>query len=178
LRSALERRLVFSRLAYLGEEALLESLVTAMNASGRLRLAGSGVALVGRGPQLSAGERQVLAWLIERFRDAGVEPPAPEDCRREAPKNQESVPALISLAVANGDLVEISPAVYLHAATEQRLRENLAQMLSGGEGMTLSQIREALHTTRKYAVPICEYLDRTGFTRRDGDLRFLAKPSG
>ena len=42
-----------------------------------------------------------------------------------------------------------------------------------GSDSTLSEIRELLGTTRKYAVPYCEYLDRTGFTRRDGDLRFL-----
>jgi selenocysteine-specific elongation factor len=43
--------------------------------------------------------------------------------------------------------------------------------------MTLSQIRETLGTTRKYAVPLCEYLDREGFTRREGDLRVLAAAS-
>jgi selenocysteine-specific elongation factor len=31
-----------------------------------------------------------------------------------------------------------------------------------------------LGTTRKYAVPLCEYLDRAGVTRRAGDLRVLA----
>jgi selenocysteine-specific elongation factor len=30
-----------------------------------------------------------------------------------------------------------------------------------------------LGTTRKYAIPLCEYLDRTGVTRSDGDLRVL-----
>ena len=38
----------------------------------------------------------------------------------------------------------------------------------------VSQIRELLATSRKFAVPICEYLDRSGFTRRQGDLRVLA----
>ena len=37
-----------------------------------------------------------------------------------------------------------------------------------------SEIRDLLGTTRKYAVPLCEYLDRVGVTRREGDLRFLA----
>ena len=36
-------------------------------------------------------------------------------------------------------------------------------------------MREILETTRKYAVPLAEYWDRTGFTRRDGDLRTLAE---
>jgi selenocysteine-specific elongation factor len=40
----------------------------------------------------------------------------------------------------------------------------------------MSQIREILGTTRKYAVPLCEYLDSVGFTKRVGDLRVLNGP--
>jgi selenocysteine-specific elongation factor len=47
--------------------------------------------------------------------------------------------------------------------------------LADGKGATVSDIREWLNTTRKYAVPYCEYLDRSGFTHRAGDLRYLAE---
>jgi selenocysteine-specific elongation factor len=47
------------------------------------------------------------------------------------------------------------------------LRERLEQ-----DGrMSVSQIKDLLGTTRKFAVPICEHLDRIGFTRREGDVR-------
>ncbi len=39
------------------------------------------------------------------------------------------------------------------------------------DGFTLSQLREALGTTRKYAVPLVTLLDGRGITRRRGDLR-------
>ena len=39
--------------------------------------------------------------------------------------------------------------------------------------MTMSGLRDLLATTRKYAVPIGEYLDRIGLTVRDGDTRRL-----
>ena len=54
------------------------------------------------------------------------------------------------------------------------MRKQLATGLEENEGMTLSQIRELLGTTRKYAVPLCEYYDQIGFTQRNGDLRVLA----
>lgn len=38
-------------------------------------------------------------------------------------------------------------------------------------GFTVSQFREALQITRKHAVPLIEYLDQQGITRRHGDLR-------
>ena len=40
------------------------------------------------------------------------------------------------------------------------------------EGCTVSQLREALGTSRKYAVPLAEWMDAQGITRRVGDLRF------
>jgi selenocysteine-specific elongation factor len=39
-------------------------------------------------------------------------------------------------------------------------------------GVTVSRVREELATSRKYAVPLVEYLDRSGITRREGDLRY------
>jgi selenocysteine-specific elongation factor len=39
------------------------------------------------------------------------------------------------------------------------------------EGVTMSAIREALGTTRKYALPFVALLDAEGITRRRGDLR-------
>jgi selenocysteine-specific elongation factor len=39
--------------------------------------------------------------------------------------------------------------------------------------MTMSDIRTLIDTSRKWAVPICEYLDDSGFTKREGDLRIL-----
>ena len=77
---------------------------------------------------------------------------------------------------ADGDLVELSPGYYLHADVDRGIQDTLRETLADGNGATLSEIREVLNTTRKYAVPYCEYLDRIGFTRREGDLRYVANP--
>ena len=48
---------------------------------------------------------------------------------------------------------------------------------AGEEGMTVSALKEALGTTRKYAVPLMEWFDQHAVTRRQGDLRFLRRPN-
>ena len=60
------------------------------------------------------------------------------------------------------------------AEVDRAAKTQLASHLSGGKGLTMSQIREILATSRKYAVPYCEYLDKIAFTKRDGDVRVLA----
>ena len=57
------------------------------------------------------------------------------------------------------------------------MRRRVPDKLQAGPGATVAEIRDLLGTTRKYAVPLCEYLDRVGVTRREGDLRYLAKPA-
>ena len=50
---------------------------------------------------------------------------------------------------------------------------------AGDAGITVSAFREALGTSRKYALPILEWFDQRGVTRREGDLRFpRSAPSG
>jgi selenocysteine-specific elongation factor len=72
-------------------------------------------------------------------------------------------------------LVHVVDDLYLHSDAEAEMRRLLADKLAGGSGATVAEIRDLLGTTRKYAVPLCEYLDRVGVTRREGDLRLLAR---
>jgi selenocysteine-specific elongation factor len=51
--------------------------------------------------------------------------------------------------------------------------EAVVRDLGRPPGMTVSSFREALGTSRKYALPILEHFDATGLTRRRGDLRVL-----
>ena len=174
LRSTLDRHQVAAAFRYLPDAALFDAIVEHLRQSGRIRTAGRGLAVTGEGPKLSASERKLLTELLDTFRRAGIQSPTVDQCRKQAARSPQSVPQLIALAAADGDLVEVANDYYLHAEVDQQLKEQLRQQLSEGRGLTLSEIRELLGTTRKYAVPYCEYLDRTGFTRREGDVRFLA----
>ena len=79
-------------------------------------------------------------------------------------------PALIDAAGRSGRLIRLSPDLVVTPAVLARAVEVSRQHAT--DGMTVSALREALNTSRKYAVPLAEYLDTTGVTRRHGDLRF------
>src|SRR5205085_5598765 len=137
-----------------------------------------GIALKGHGPQLSKNEQKLVDDIVARYREAGLNAPSLEEVQAGVTKNQALVPQLVSLAVAEGHLVKIAPSMYLHAEIERGIRATLTEKLHGTPGLTMSQIREILGTTRKYAVPLCEYLDSVGFTKRVGDLRVLSGQHG
>ena len=174
LRSSLEKSRLTNQLRYCTDSATLDYVLQRMAKAKRIRLTDRGVGLAGRGPQLSKSETQLLAELIDKFKAAGFQPPTIKECEQAATKNKASVASLVSLAATEGDLIEVSSEFFLHRDVEQELRDKLEAEIKTSGGLTLSQIRELMSTSRKYAVPICEYLDRVGFTKRQGDLRVLA----
>ena len=174
LRSTVDRSRLTNQFSYCVDAATLDHVLRRLGKSKRVRLTDRGIGLAGRGPQLSKSESQLLTQLIDKFKAAGFQPPTVKECEASATKNKASVASLVSLAATEGDLVEVSSGFYLHCDVEKELRDKLTTEITAQGGLTLSQIRELMVTSRKYAVPICEYLDRTGFTKRQGDLRVLA----
>jgi selenocysteine-specific elongation factor len=77
---------------------------------------------------------------------------------------------VVEAAARAGVVVRIGPELVVTPALVARAAEVVRA--HGAAGATVSAVREALGTTRKYAVPLLEHLDRTGVTRRVGDLRF------
>ncbi|MCG8587171.1 MAG: selenocysteine-specific translation elongation factor [Pirellulales bacterium] len=155
------------------DDDVFDALLDYLAKKKRIRRVDQRVQLAGRGPQLSANEQKLLNEIVERFAKADLASPSVKEVQEQATRNRQVVPKLVDLAVTEGQLVRISPEILFHADTERRVRGIIVEELTDGDGLTLSQIRELLGTTRKYAVPLCEYLDREGVTRRDGDLRRL-----
>ena len=73
------------------------------------------------------------------------------------------------MLVARGDLIDLGDGYLIHQQTLAVVKSELNDMLGSQDGATLSEIRQKLDTSRKYVVPLCEYLDKVEFTRRDGD---------
>jgi len=76
--------------------------------------------------------------------------------------------------LATGTLVKVGADVYRGTQIDHiRARLELAIRREGP--ITMARFRDAVGTTRKYAVPLMEWFDATGVTVRDGDVRALRK---
>ena len=76
----------------------------------------------------------------------------------------------IDAAGRAGLVVRVAPDLVFTPALIERAEAIVAA--AGDAGITVSAFREALGTSRKYALPILEWFDLKGVTRREGDLRF------
>jgi selenocysteine-specific elongation factor len=116
---------------------------------------------------LSAAENIRAALSARRF-----DPPDSKEFSQDR-KLQQALRFLID----KGEIVEISKEIIvLHEVAEQ-MQNTIADFLSEKGSATASQLRQKIGTTRRVIIPVLEYLDRAGVTRRIGDERVLANKS-
>ena len=172
--SAIPRAHVAAELPDLASDALVAGLLDRLKAAAlvvarRPRRSPS----KGHEPRLSQGERKLKAELAASIRAGGFSPPEVADLAAAAGARAAAVPDLLALLRDEEQVVEIGPQLYLDFEAAAELRRLVVARLSDGSTMTMADLRDLLGTTRKYAVPIGEYLDRVGLTVRDGDVRRL-----
>ncbi len=175
LSTEMPRRQLEGMFDYLPDPLVLQTVLELGKEKGQWLKTSQGWALAGRGPQLSQNERKLLEWLVERFQQSGFESPAVDELQQQAQKNRQSVPQLVDLAVQQGRLVRIGPTYVMSREADEEAQQRLAEQFRQQGALTVSQIREILQTSRKYAVPYCEYLDAVGATVRQGDARTWAR---
>ncbi len=164
---------VAAELPDLANPALIAALLDRLQQRGLISLGERTVALKDHQAKLSQGERRLKDELLSAIRAGGFSPPDVADLTKVAGARAPVVPDLLSLLRDEEQIVAISSSFYLSFETADDLRHRVTAALADGSALTLAELRDLLGTTRKYAVPIAEYLDREGVTVRDGDLRRL-----
>ncbi|MCH7791464.1 MAG: selenocysteine-specific translation elongation factor [Planctomycetes bacterium] len=172
LESAIPRSRLASELAYV-EERLLDGVLDLLARRGDIRMKGDGIALSSFEPALSERQLSLCEHVDRVYRDAAFRPPLQKDLAVQLDASESELAPVIELCVSRGRLVRIGSGFVLHARREEELRQRIAGRLREIGEMTVSQIKDELDSSRKYAVPICEYLDRIGVTRRVGNVRVI-----
>ncbi|MFP3915255.1 MAG: selenocysteine-specific translation elongation factor [Actinomycetota bacterium] len=125
-------------------------------------LEGDGTLVWAAGHRVTLTEEQEERWQRARSALAGAGLAVPRAA--ELPIDEEMVHEL----VRSGDLVRVSGEILYLPEQAEEIRRAVAAM---PEGFTVADFRDALGLSRKYAVPILEWADETGLTRRRGDTR-------
>ena len=146
-------------------------LLTRLIDSGEVKVMGRYVCLKEFAPSLSAQDEKVLARMLEAVNEAGFQPPSVGELATLTHSNRSRIEKLLKVACSLGQLVKVDGAIYLHAERDRELRDKVRALFDAQGPFTMSELRETLGSSRKYVVPIGEYLDRVGVTRRLGDKR-------
>lgn len=141
----------------------------------KVKVLGKYVCLPQFAPELSAQDEKLLVALVDEYYESAFQPPTLKATKVAAGTNLQRVKRLAKIAAATGALVHISGDFFLHNDREEDMRRIVAELIGERSGATVAQIKEALQSSRKFVVPLLEYLDRVKYTRRQDDLRFLVE---
>lgn len=128
---------------------------------------GTGVRLPDHVVQLDEATTRARDELLALLDAGGFSPPELAD----AADRSGASAALVRELEASGQLIRLEPNLMVTATTIDRAHEVLREAFHEEGLLTASRAKEVLGTTRKYAMPLLEALDRLGRTRRDGDVR-------
>lgn len=150
--------------------AVLEELA----ARGEATLAGESVKRAGREIALAPEEVRARQEIERAFERAGLSVPAVKEVLAKLPVEPKRAQKILQLLVREQVLVKVAEDLLFHRAALEALRERLAgYKRAKGERITVPAFKELAGVTRKYAIPLLEYLDRTRVTRRTGDDRII-----
>jgi selenocysteine-specific elongation factor len=143
----------------------------ALNGAAELTQDGEVVRLKSHRVVLKQDEEQARAAIEGSFERAGLAAPAVADVLKASGVEAARARSLLQILLREGKLTRISDELVLHAAALARLREQLGGRR--GERFSVPVFKDWTGVSRKYAIPLLEYLDREHVTRREGDERVL-----
>jgi selenocysteine-specific elongation factor len=140
----------------------------------RVSVEGDRVMRAGRKIAFTPEEIQAREQIERVFAQAGLAAPGLAEILPLLPVDPKRAERLVRLLADEGVLVKIGADFLVHERTAAKLREMLADYKrSKGERISVAAFKELTGVSRKYAIPLLEYLDRERVTRRAGEERII-----
>jgi len=128
-------------------------------------------------PALDVGLAEAVEFLASQLKTAGLAWPGVEEFLTSVPGGTRGFKSdeWIRHLVERGDAVSVTPEIIVAQDALAAFRVDLVGWYRANATMGFAEFRELSGLTRKLGIPVLEYLDRLGWTRREGDVR-LAGP--
>jgi selenocysteine-specific elongation factor len=148
---------------------VFEALIAELCAADFVRK-GSAIARTSHRPVLPADLEPVERRIRESLSHKPFDPPP----RREIEPDRHTQHVLRFL-IESGEVIEVSPDALLLRDNFEHMKARITEFISKHGPATVSELRQALESSRRIMVPLLERLDRDGITRRVGDKRMLGR---
>ncbi|MCG0276703.1 MAG: selenocysteine-specific translation elongation factor [Thermosediminibacteraceae bacterium] len=158
-----------SRLNLTGK--VFEAMLTMWMNEGLVESKGTIVHLKGFTPKVSGRQKEIAEKLLRKFKEKGWAPPSLDELMVSFTGEAGEVKEVLNWLVSRGDIIKINEEIYMAREWVEKARELLQKFFNENSELTVAQFRDMLGTTRKYALPLLEYMDGIKVTRRLKDTR-------
>jgi selenocysteine-specific elongation factor len=150
---------------------LFAAAVEGLAKAKKLELVNELVRLPGRGVVMKDEEAESKKTIEQAFAAAGLKVPALQEVIAGLKIDKARAQKIVTLLLRDRVLVKISDELVFHHSALEQLRRDLAGYKTKSAKIDVAKFKELTGVTRKYAIPLLEYLDRERVTRRVGDVR-------
>jgi selenocysteine-specific elongation factor len=171
----MEMELLRSQLPYAVAQKLFRAIVDRLSRDGTLVREESLVRLPAHRVELKTEERAATAGLERALERGGYTPPDAKQMAEELKQPLKRVSELLQALEREGKAVKVATDLYYHASVIARLREMITERIRSSGPFGAAEFRDLIQASRKFAIALLEYFDRSGFTIRVGDQRKLRK---
>ncbi len=152
---------------------LLNALLQSLTVQGKIDMHGETVRLGGRTIQLSAEEVAARDQIAVAFEKAGLAVPSAREVLANLRLDHARAEKLLRILLKENVLHKVTEDLIFHQSALRELREILARRKAQNNRLGVTDFKELTGLSRKYAIPLLEYLDRERVTRREGDGRII-----
>ena len=137
----------------------------------KIEIAGDLIRLPGHGIVMKDEEAESKKRIEEAFATTGLKVPALHEVIAGLKVDKARAQKIVTLLLRDKVLVKISDELVFHRSALEELRRQIAAQKVKSSKMDVATFKELTGVSRKYAIPLLEYLDRERVTRRVGDAR-------
>jgi selenocysteine-specific elongation factor len=134
-----------------------------------VNIEGEALDIPGRSKRLGGAEGELARVIESRFADAGLQPPPVSELINTISQKPKVIEGVVGFLLKQGTLVRLADGVYVHRGVLDAAR--LRMESRRGQTLDVGQFKEFFGLSRKIAIPLLEYFDSVGVTKRVGDSR-------
>jgi selenocysteine-specific elongation factor len=154
-------------------QTVMEAMLAQLIRDKKAEVSGEQVRLAGRGVELKDEEAKAKEQIEKAFADAGLKVPLMKEVLDKLPVDKARAQKLVTLLLRDRVLIKLADDLVFHQTALQGLRQLMATQKSKTAKIDVATFKDLLGVTRKYAIPLLEYLDQQRITRRVGDERII-----
>jgi len=154
-------------------QTVMEAMLGQLTRDKKAEVSGEQVRLAGRGVELKDEEAKAKEQIEKAFADAGLKVPLMKEVLDKLPVDKARAQKLVTLLLRDRVLIKLADDLVFHQSALQGLRQLMATQKSKTPKIDVATFKDLLGVTRKYAIPLLEYLDQQRITRRVGDERII-----
>ncbi len=139
----------------------------------KVEVSGDIVHAAGKGVVLRDEEAESKSQIEQAFAKAGLKVPLLKDVLASLPVDKIRAQKIVTLLLRDRVLVKLSDDLVFHRDALDALRRQIVAQKAKTPKLNVGNFKDLFGVTRKYAIPLLEYLDRERVTRRVGDERII-----